>query len=83
MPSPETPLQAQTWQRMKTLYLRLNLCHACAGQAAWGHQNGFSTIHPPCADCQPIVDELPVWKPGPWKAIKNRGQQPKPLPPTG
>ena len=66
-------MQAQVWQRMKSLYLRLRLCEVCAAQAAWGHQNGFSTIHPPCEDCQPIVNKLPIWKPGPWKAIKNRG----------
>ena len=70
MHTPESRTQAARWQNVKGKYLECGLCHTCAGQAAWGHQNGFSTIHPPCTDCQPIVDDLPVWKPGPWKGIE-------------
>jgi hypothetical protein len=56
----ETPEQARTWQRVLTHYRRRGLCHRCASQAAWGHQNGFATIHPPCEACASIVATFAV-----------------------
>jgi hypothetical protein len=49
---PETPRQAVEWETAKRRYLGLGLCLRCASQAAWGHQCGFSQIHPPCDDCR-------------------------------
>jgi hypothetical protein len=70
---PETPGQAASWQTRKNKYLVLGLCHACAAQAAYGHQLGFGLhehargnhvtlegVHPPCAVCAPIVAEFPI-----------------------
>lgn len=53
---PETVRQAIHWETVKNAYLIRRLCHRCAAQAAWGHQCGFSGVHPPCVGCQPIVD---------------------------
>lgn len=60
---PETLGEAASWQRLKTNYELLGLCHACAAQAAYGHQLGFTQINPPCAECLPLVRNLP--RPGP------------------
>ena len=68
----ETHRQAKTWENVKNKYLDCGLCHRCAGQAAWGHQNGFGSIHPPCSDCQSIVDGLPVDKAGPWRGSDSK-----------
>ncbi len=73
MHTAETHRQASTWQNVKNKYLNRGLCHPCAGQAAWGHQNGFSSIHEPCLACQPVVDNLPVDKKGPWRGIDASG----------
>ncbi|MDR6988959.1 hypothetical protein J2Y66_003467 [Paenarthrobacter nitroguajacolicus] len=69
---PETLTQAREHGRNIEHYKRLGLCNGCAGQAAWGHQNGFYTIHPPCNLCQPIVDTFPVDEPGPWRRFGRR-----------
>lgn len=70
--TPETHRQAQTWQNMKGKYLARGLCHKCSAQAAWGHQNGFATIHEPCPDCYVLVQSLPVNKSGPWRGIESK-----------
>jgi hypothetical protein len=58
---PETPSQAITWQTVKAKYVASGLCHACAAQAAWGHQLGFGHpgLRPPCDQCRPRVAALP------------------------
>ena len=61
--SPETKAQARAHARKQKRYRRLGLCHACAAQAAWGHQCGFQKIHDPCPACQGTVDAFPT--PGP------------------
>ncbi len=67
----ETLDQARAWDRVKGRYLRAGLCHRCAAQAAFGHQvgaGGWNAIHPPCADCAPLVELFayptasPVWR---------------------
>lgn len=58
--APETMSQAHTWVVTANAYEADGLCRGCAGQAAYGHQLGFSRVHPPCDTCQPIVDTFPV-----------------------
>lgn len=48
---PETPAQAQRWETVKNRYLHAGLCLRCASQAAWGHQCGFTRVHPACDLC--------------------------------
>lgn len=57
---PETVAQARTWEVVKNAYRRDGLCDTCAAQAAWGHQNGFALIRPPCPACAPIVASFPT-----------------------
>ncbi len=49
---PETIDQARTWGRVKGHYLAAGLCAGCAGQAAYGHQLGFTRIKDPCTECR-------------------------------
>lgn len=56
----ETVREAITWENVCRRYEVKGLCRKCAGQAAWGHQNGFLSIHPPCATCAPLVAKLPM-----------------------
>lgn len=69
---PETNSQADEHGRTMRHYMRLGLCNRCAGQAAWGHQDGFSSIHPPCPSCLPIVASFPTKQPGPWRSYSRR-----------
>lgn len=70
---PETLAQALEWERAKTRYLRLGLCHKCAALAAWGHQHGaggWQPLHPPCSLCAPIVASFPVVTTNPaWRKV--------------
>lgn len=75
---PETKSQADEHGRTMRHYIRLGLCNPCAGQAAWGHQNGFSSIHPPCQSCQPIVNTFPTDEPGPWRSKARRRRRGNP-----
>lgn len=68
---PETLAEARHWQNRNTRYLSLGLCYACAAQAAYGHQLGFSRINPPCAVCVPIIAAFPVRAVGPWRKVLN------------
>lgn len=52
---PETVRQAATWENVKNHYLAAGLCNGCAGQAAYGHQLGFSRIKDPCDTCKMIT----------------------------
>lgn len=56
----ETVREAKSWENVCNRYESKGLCRMCAGQAAWGHQNGFLSIHPPCDVCKPIVAKLPA-----------------------
>jgi hypothetical protein len=64
---PETLGQARTWERVKSNYVAAGLCTACASQAAYGHQLGFSRVHPPCLDCRSIVAKLPEHAGNGWR----------------
>lgn len=67
--TPETARQAHTWETVANLYETDGLCRGCAGQAAYGHQLGFSRVHPPCDPCQSIVGGFPLsaGKDSPWR----------------
>jgi hypothetical protein len=64
---PETMSQARTWQIHNNRYVDLGLCYPCAAQAAYGHQLGFSRIHPPCEVCAPIVAGFEFPAVAPWR----------------
>lgn len=66
---PETPGQAQAWERVRGRYERAGLCARCAAQAAWGHQCGFATIAPPCPACASVVAQLPTPAVAPWRKL--------------
>ena len=68
---PETGDQAAAWQKVQTLAKRWGLCPSCASQLAWGHQGGFSTVQPPCADCASLIAVLPVEKPNGWRTVSG------------
>jgi len=60
-PDPQESIrQAQTFDVVLKKYKAIGLCHACAAQAAWGHQNGFASIKPPCAQCVELLPGLPI-----------------------
>ncbi len=65
--APETLRQAQRWDTVKGAYLQVGLCERCAGQAAWGHQIGFSMINPPCEKCVHAVAAFPIAAVAPWR----------------
>lgn len=64
---PETLRQAKSFATVRNFYAGLGLCNRCAAQIAYGHQNGFTGLHAPCADCQPVVDTFPLDAVGPWR----------------
>lgn len=67
---PETLRQAITWESVKRNYLQHGLCDRCAGQAAWGHQIGFSRLEQlPCGKCWPAVQRLPKAQPDGWRSV--------------
>ena len=53
--TPETVDQARLWESVKQSYLADGFCAACAVQAAYGHQLGFSQVAPACTDCRGIA----------------------------
>lgn len=74
---PETVYQATEWDHMKTRYMQRGLCHRCAGQAAWGHQNGFGTIKPPCSLCLPVIASFSRHEEGQWCSEPRRSNRGK------
>jgi hypothetical protein len=80
---PETLSQARTWERCKGIYLDAGLCHACACQAAWGHQLGFRTVKPPCEACAPVVASFPVPKGRVWRGFAKSDRRPSGMPSRG
>jgi hypothetical protein len=49
--SPETLRQARRWDETAARYRTRGLDPVCAAQLAWGHQVGFSQVHPVCDEC--------------------------------
>ena len=68
---PESRVQAKEFDRRKRAYRDAGLCHACAAQAAFGHQMGFLQVHPPCASCVPIVMGFPYPAEGSWRRFRR------------
>lgn len=66
---PETIGEARNFERVKNNALRFGFCAACASQLAWGHQNGFGSLRPPCADCAAMSRALPAVKPNGWRTV--------------
>lgn len=66
---PETPSQAQEWQRAYGWYDRAGLCPRCSAQGAWGVQLGYSNVKPPCNPCAVIVDEFPAERSNGWRRL--------------
>lgn len=77
---PETLSQARTWERCKGIYLDAGLCHACASQAAWGHQVGFRRVKSPCDECAPVVASFPVPKGRVWRGFAKSDRRPSGMP---
>jgi hypothetical protein len=50
--TPETLRQAQTWDANASRYRTAGFCDACASQASWGHQLGFTNAKPVCDACR-------------------------------
>jgi hypothetical protein len=69
---PETLSQAREWDHMRRRYGRLGLCNRCAAQAAYGHADGFSAVHPPCTGCVPAIATLPTSQPNGWRSQSRR-----------
>lgn len=77
--TPETPSQAREFDKTNAHYRRLGLCTRCAPQAAYGHSDGFSSIHPPCAACLPIIAGFPKEEFGQGAALAVDGLDVGPL----
>ena len=71
-PKPESASQAASWQRVVTLAVEAGLCRSCAAQLAYGAQNGFATVHPPCGSCAPLVATWPVARLSGWRTPAGR-----------
>lgn len=71
-PKPESASQAASWQRVVNLAVEAGLCRSCAAQLAYGAQNGFSTVHPPCRVCAPLVASWPVARLSGWRTPAGR-----------
>jgi hypothetical protein len=79
---PETLAQAAEWERAKARYVSGGLCEVCAGQAAWGHQQGaggWSALKPPCPPCAVVIEGFPMatsnplWRKSPRHPLPHRG----------
>ena len=56
---PETWSESQSFTARNNRYRALGLCPRCTAQAAYGHQHGFTAVHPPCPECAPLVATFP------------------------
>lgn len=71
-PKPETASQAAAHGRVLALAVEAGLCRPCASALAWGVQNGFATVHPPCEVCAPLVASWPVARLSGWRTPAGR-----------
>lgn len=69
---PETLRQARRFDERAAQYRRALGCDRCAAQAAYGHQEGFAVVHPPCEACWPIVADFPVPAVNGWRKIDGK-----------
>lgn len=68
---PETLRAARRWDETRDRYAAAGLCDRCAAQAAYGHADGFSEIHPPCDNCAELVTALPVARVNGWRSFSR------------
>lgn len=68
---PETIDEARRWQTRHNKYVAAGICPRCAGQAAYGHQLGWSNVYPPCSTCWPVVTgwDSPTGSPSGWHVL--------------
>lgn len=69
---PETLREAQEWDASNRHYVHLGLCYADAGQAAFGHQMGFTRVNQPCLECRPIIAGFPDKAANGWRSHSLR-----------
>lgn len=69
---PETMGQARLWDATSAWYLKAGLCGRCASQMAWGHQIGWSRVHPPCEECRPFIDTFPLGQVNGWRSVPKQ-----------
>lgn len=76
---PETIDMARRWQTRLNKYVNAGLCFHCAGQAAYGHRDGWANVRPPCSLCWPIVIgwDSPTGSPSGWHVLST-ARQPAP-----
>jgi hypothetical protein len=68
---PESQSQVKEFDRRRRAYREAGLCHACAAQAAFGHQMGFLQVHPPCSSCVPVVMGFPYPAENSWRRFRR------------
>lgn len=68
----ETMGQARLWDNVHGWYLRAGLCARCASQIAWGHQIGWSRVHPPCETCLAIISTFPLEQVNGWRSVPKQ-----------
>lgn len=71
-PTPAELAHAKEFDVCNNRYLDLGLCTRCAPQAAYGHQDGFANVKPPCAQCLPIILSFPTNESGEWRSYSRR-----------
>lgn len=63
-PTPAELVDAKEFGVMNNRCHSLGLCTSCAPQAAYGHQERFAAVKPPCSSCLPIILGFPTNEPG-------------------
>jgi hypothetical protein len=69
---PETMNEARSFETVKTHAVEYGLCIHCSSRLAWGHQNGFRELEPPCKEDFEKIQQLPVEKQNGWKTVAGR-----------
>lgn len=69
---PETLRQAQRFDAYSREARNAGLCDRCAPQYAYGRRDGFSTVHPPCAECVVVMVPWPVAAVNRWRKAAPR-----------
>lgn len=72
VPTPAEMAHAKEFDVMNNHYRNRGLCTRCAPQAAYGHQDGFAAVKPPCAACLPTILGFPTNEPGEWRSFSRR-----------
>jgi hypothetical protein len=59
-PKPETPEQAERFEKYHGHAVGRGLCSRCASQHAYGRQYGFAQVNAPCAVCVQVMAAWPT-----------------------